>query len=79
MLIQFIDFLAVKMLPPKCPLFFFAFAGNAALRLVEIPASVTAIDATAFAGCSEALVIVTEAGSAADAFARMNGLPLVSR
>jgi len=57
----------------------FAFAGNAALRLVEIPASVTAIDATAFAGCSEALVIVTEAGSAADAFARMNGLPLVSR
>ncbi len=56
-----------------------AFADNGALRFVEIPASVTDIAPTAFDGCSEGLIIVTTAGSAAEAFARANGLVCVIR
>ena len=53
-----------------------AFADCASLALIEIPNPSTTIDATAFEGCGE-IVIVTCPGSAAEAFANANGLPVV--
>jgi len=57
----------------------YAFAENPALRFVEIPASVTEIAASAFTGCSSDLVIVTTAGSTAEAFALTQGITCVTR
>ena len=56
-----------------------AFANCAQLRFVEVPASVTAIDSTAFSGCSDQLVIVTVSGSEAERFAGENGVTCVLR
>ena len=39
------------------------------LRFIEIPASVTMIDETAFKDCAETLIIITIAGSIAEAYA----------
>ena len=46
-----------------------AFEGNEALRFVEIPDSVTVIDAMAFENCNDDLVIITTKGSTAEAYA----------
>lgn len=54
-----------------------AFAGNAKIRFVEIPASVEFIDDMAFAGCREGLVIVTTEGSFAHSYAQENGILFV--
>lgn len=56
-----------------------AFMDCAQLQFIEIPASVTGIDHTAFAGCSEKLIVITTAGSAAETFARENGIICVLR
>ena len=56
-----------------------AFRDCTQLRFVEIPLSVTAIDSTAFDGCSEQLVIVTDPGSEAARFAAVSGIPCVLR
>ena len=55
-----------------------AFADCKELKLVEIPASVTAIADTAFEGCGEGLVIVTPKGSAAESFAQAHGITVTS-
>ncbi len=48
------------------------------LKLVEIPASVTAIAENAFEGCGEGLVIVTPKGSAAERFAQAHDITVTS-
>ena len=55
-----------------------AFRDCRQLRFVEIPASVTSIDSTAFDGCGD-LIIVTVSGSEAERFARENGVTCVLR
>ena len=55
-----------------------AFAANEMLRFVEIPASVTQIDATAFEG-SAAAILVAPAGSYAAVFAEANDMLCIPR
>ena len=54
-----------------------AFADNKNLTSVTIPDSVTDIAPTAFNGCSSDLVVRGEAGSAAETFAKENGITFV--
>ena len=54
-----------------------AFADCKALRQITIPPSVTQIAATAFDGCGADLVICCKAGSAAETFARTQGIDLI--
>lgn len=56
-----------------------AFAENATLKVVLIPGSVTEIDASAFDGCAEDLVILADEGSAAHMLAAQNGMLFVIR
>jgi len=55
----------------------YAFAGNEALKFVEIPASVEYIDSTAFADCAVDLIIVTASESHAHMFALEKGIAFV--
>ena len=55
-----------------------AFAYCAQLQVIEIPASVTDIDPTAFAGHMDSLVILTTPGSAAQTFAETYGILCVT-
>jgi len=55
-----------------------AFENSAQLRFVEIPASAARIADDAFAGCAD-LIIVTEEGSAAQAYAAEHGVRCVIR
>ena len=56
-----------------------AFRGCTQLQYIEIPASVTAISDTAFEGCSDQLIVITTAGSAAEAFAQKHEISCVLR
>ena len=56
-----------------------AFKNCAQLRFIEIPASVTSIDGSAFAGCSDSLIIVTVSGSEAQRFAQEHEINCVLR
>ena len=56
-----------------------AFANCTKMQFIEIPASVVYIDDTAFAGCSETLVIVTTADSEAESFVENHGMICVIR
>ena len=56
-----------------------AFKNCAQLRFIEIPTSVTSIDGTAFAGCSDSLIIVTVSGSEAQRFAQEHEISCVLR
>lgn len=56
-----------------------AFRNCTQLRFVEIPASVTSIDSTAFEGCGDDLIIVTVSGSEAERFADAQGITCVLR
>ena len=55
----------------------YAFAGNEALKFVEIPALVEYIDSTAFADCAVDLIIVTASESHAHMFALEKGIAFV--
>ena len=55
-----------------------AFKNCAQLRFVEIPASVTSIDGSAFTGCGEGLIIVTTSVSEARRFAQANNITCVT-
>ena len=54
-----------------------AFENCANLRFIEIPASVTRIDPSAFTGCSEEMIIVTVSGSTAATFAAEHGFTCI--
>ena len=56
-----------------------AFAESESLAVVLIPGTVTEIDASAFDGCTENLVILTDEGSAAQALAEQKDMLLVIR
>ena len=56
-----------------------AFRGCTQLQYIEILASVTAISDTAFEGCSDQLIVITTAGSAAEAFAQKHEISCVLR
>ena len=56
-----------------------AFRGCTQLQYIEIPSSVTAISDTAFDGCSDQLIVITTAGSAAEAFAQKHEIACVLR
>ena len=56
-----------------------AFKDCAQLRFIEIPRSVEYIDGSAFAGCSDSLIIVTVPSSAALCFAQEKGITYVLR
>ncbi len=55
-----------------------AFAGMTALKRIDIPSSVTQIESDAFDGNAR-MVILCDAGSAAETFARTRGIPYVLR
>ena len=55
-----------------------AFRDCAQLRFIEIPASVTSIDGSAFEGCGEGLIIVTTPESEARRFAQENNITCVT-
>lgn len=72
------DSFVCAVLPEGCTEIGAAAFGNCTqLRFIEIPASVTAIDGSAFAGCSDQLIIVTVSGSEAERFAGENGITCV--
>jgi len=69
------DFACIRLSEGCIEIGAYSFADCAELQFIEIPASVTAIDATAFSGTD--VVIITTAGSAAEEFAAENGLRCV--
>lgn len=66
---------ACVIIPEECTVIEAAtFADCAALRFIEIPATVSSIQSDAFSGCSDQLIIVTPEGSYADTFAKQHGI-----
>ncbi len=55
----------------------YAFADNPSLKWVYLPSSVTSIDATAFSGCPDSLIIYGVAGSFAQEYAEAAGLTFI--